>query len=238
MRETRVRSLLPWRRKWQSTPVLLLGKLHGPRSLVGYGLWDRKESDMTSLSQQKPAQYCNFPLFKKIIKNKTRLSCLKMDHEGYFSGFVEWPPCCKDSQSVVWAQLCCLGAQGTDWLFSSFFCLSRLPFVPIALLVIGVDYIPLKSVSFVSYYQFFFFKMEDKKLWVRGSDQVQTRQSNSISSLMFWNISQMTLESLQSCKAGPLEKVHNSPTCSDAPLDTAELKKEDSIYRTINSVSK
>ena len=34
----------------------------------------------------------------------------------------------------------CLGVQGTDWLFSSFFCLSRLPFIPIALLVIGVDY--------------------------------------------------------------------------------------------------
>ena len=36
-----------WRRKWQSTPVLLPGKFHGRRSLVGYSLWGRKESDMT-----------------------------------------------------------------------------------------------------------------------------------------------------------------------------------------------
>ena len=27
---------IPWRRKWQPTPVLLPGKSHGPRSLVGY----------------------------------------------------------------------------------------------------------------------------------------------------------------------------------------------------------
>ena len=37
----------PWRRKWQSTPVLLPGKSHGHRSLVGYSLWGRKESDTT-----------------------------------------------------------------------------------------------------------------------------------------------------------------------------------------------
>ena len=29
---------IPWRRKWQSTPVLLPGKSHGQRSLVRYSL--------------------------------------------------------------------------------------------------------------------------------------------------------------------------------------------------------
>ena len=38
---------IPWRRKWQSTPVLLPGKSHGQRSLVGYSPWGCKESDMT-----------------------------------------------------------------------------------------------------------------------------------------------------------------------------------------------
>ena len=38
---------IPWRRKWQPTPVLLPGKSHGQRSLVGYSPWGRKESDMT-----------------------------------------------------------------------------------------------------------------------------------------------------------------------------------------------
>ena len=38
---------IPWRRKWQPTPVLLPGKSHGRRSLVGYSPWGRKESDTT-----------------------------------------------------------------------------------------------------------------------------------------------------------------------------------------------
>ena len=36
-----------WRRKWQPTPVLLPGKFHGQRSLVGYSPWGCKESDTT-----------------------------------------------------------------------------------------------------------------------------------------------------------------------------------------------
>ena len=36
-----------WRRKWQSTPVLLPGESHGWRSLVGYSPRGRKEVDMT-----------------------------------------------------------------------------------------------------------------------------------------------------------------------------------------------
>ena len=38
---------IPCRRKWQSTPVLLPGKSHGQRSLVGYSPWGREESDAT-----------------------------------------------------------------------------------------------------------------------------------------------------------------------------------------------
>ena len=38
---------IPWRRKWQPTPVFLLGKSQGQRSLVGYNPWGHKESDMT-----------------------------------------------------------------------------------------------------------------------------------------------------------------------------------------------
>ena len=49
MQETRVGSLgweIPWRRKWQPTPVLLPGEFHG-RSLVGYSPWRRKELEAT-----------------------------------------------------------------------------------------------------------------------------------------------------------------------------------------------
>ena len=36
-----------WRRKWQPTPVLLAGKSHEQRSLVGYSPWGHEESDTT-----------------------------------------------------------------------------------------------------------------------------------------------------------------------------------------------
>ena len=36
-----------WRRQWQPTPVLLPGKSHGWRSLVGCSPWGQEESDMT-----------------------------------------------------------------------------------------------------------------------------------------------------------------------------------------------
>ena len=36
---------IPWRRKWQPTPVFLPGKSHGQRSLACYSPWDCEESD-------------------------------------------------------------------------------------------------------------------------------------------------------------------------------------------------
>ena len=40
-------SKIPWRRKWQPTPVFFPGKFHGQRSLMGYNPWGCKELDMT-----------------------------------------------------------------------------------------------------------------------------------------------------------------------------------------------
>ena len=40
-------TFMHWRRKWQPTPVLLPGKLHGWRSLVGCSPWGPEESDTT-----------------------------------------------------------------------------------------------------------------------------------------------------------------------------------------------
>ena len=42
---------ISWRRKWQPTPVLLPGKFHGRRNLVGYSPWGRSESDTTERLQ-------------------------------------------------------------------------------------------------------------------------------------------------------------------------------------------
>ena len=36
---------IPWRRKWQPTPVILPGESHGQRNLASYSLQDGKGSD-------------------------------------------------------------------------------------------------------------------------------------------------------------------------------------------------
>ena len=38
---------IPWRRKWQPTPVFLPGEFHGQRSLVDHSPRGHKESDTT-----------------------------------------------------------------------------------------------------------------------------------------------------------------------------------------------
>ena len=42
---------MPWRSKWQSTPVFLPGKSYGQRSLAGYSPGGRRELDMTEHTQ-------------------------------------------------------------------------------------------------------------------------------------------------------------------------------------------
>ena len=39
---------IPQSKKQQPTPAFLPGKFHEQRSLVGYSLWGRKESDLTA----------------------------------------------------------------------------------------------------------------------------------------------------------------------------------------------
>ena len=51
----------PWKRKWHPTPVLLPGKSHGRRSLVGYSPWGRKESDTT----ERLHFTCSYPSQRK-----------------------------------------------------------------------------------------------------------------------------------------------------------------------------
>ena len=65
MQETQVRPLGrkdPLRKKWQPTPVFLPGEFHGLGSLVGYGPWDRKESD----TSEHMHSHCAFGTFKAL----------------------------------------------------------------------------------------------------------------------------------------------------------------------------
>ena len=44
---------IPWRRKWQPTPVSLPGKSRGQRGMAGYSPWGLKELD-TATELQEP----------------------------------------------------------------------------------------------------------------------------------------------------------------------------------------
>ena len=52
---------IPWRRKWQPTPVFLPGESHGQRSLAGYSPWCLRIR--TQLSDNKAENDPSFPLF-------------------------------------------------------------------------------------------------------------------------------------------------------------------------------
>ena len=52
---------IPWRRKWQSTPVFLPGRSHGQRSLVGYSPRGHKESNTTERLHIHIQYYIGFP---------------------------------------------------------------------------------------------------------------------------------------------------------------------------------
>ena len=90
---------IPWRRKWQPTPVLLPGKSHGRRSLVGCSPWGCYESDMT-----ERLHFTSFLLGLHIICAKLLQLCLTL----------LWP--CELSPTVTpQAPLSMLLSRQEDW---------------------------------------------------------------------------------------------------------------------------
>ena len=55
---------MPWKRKWQPTPVSLPGKSHGQRSLVGYSSWGHKRvrHDLATKQQCVPVYFLMYLL--------------------------------------------------------------------------------------------------------------------------------------------------------------------------------
>ena len=45
---------IPWRRKWQPTPIFLPGKSHEQRCLAGYSPWGRKRVRHNLATKQQP----------------------------------------------------------------------------------------------------------------------------------------------------------------------------------------
>ena len=67
-----------WRRQWHSTPVLLPGKSHGRRSLVGCCPWVHEESDMTERLHFHFSLLC----IREGNGNPLQCSCLENPRDG------------------------------------------------------------------------------------------------------------------------------------------------------------
>ena len=67
-----------WRRQWQPTPVLLPGKSHGRRSLVGCSPWGQEESDMI----ERLHFHFSLSCFGEGNGNPLQCSCLENPRDG------------------------------------------------------------------------------------------------------------------------------------------------------------
>ena len=69
---------MPWRRKWQPTPVFLPGEFHGQRSLAGYSPWGHKRVRHNLVTKQQQQQHTLI----KVAKTIKRYFFLNSHQEG------------------------------------------------------------------------------------------------------------------------------------------------------------
>ena len=60
---------ITWRRMWQPTPVLLLGKCHGQRSLGGYSPWGNKRVGHDLVTEQYQQQQHILAIINSVAVN-------------------------------------------------------------------------------------------------------------------------------------------------------------------------
>ena len=83
---------IPWRRKWQPSPLFLPGKSHGQRSLVVYSLWCGKRVRHDLATKQQYWFYSNIPEKKKLVLFKYSRK-LKITHHYIWSSlywYLSW----------------------------------------------------------------------------------------------------------------------------------------------------
>ena len=83
-----------WRRRWQPTPVLLPGKSHGQRSLVGCSPWGHEELDMT----ERLHFHFSLSCIGEGNGNPFQCSCLENPRDGR----AWWAAICGVAQSRTW----------------------------------------------------------------------------------------------------------------------------------------
>ena len=75
---------IPWRRKWQPTPVFLPGESHGQRSLGGYSPWGHKELDMTEQLTLSHLKFYIYLLFFRFFFHIRHYRVLSSEQRRYF----------------------------------------------------------------------------------------------------------------------------------------------------------
>ena len=60
---------IPWRRKWQPTPVLLPGESHGQRNLEGCSPWGHTKSDTTIATWHTQCTSCIYYILRLYINS-------------------------------------------------------------------------------------------------------------------------------------------------------------------------
>ena len=96
-----------WGREWQPTPVLLPGKSHGQRSLVGYSPWGCEESDTTE------RLHFHFSLSCIGERNGNPLQCSCLENPG--DGGAWWAAIFGVTQSQTWLKW--LSGSSSKWYF-------------------------------------------------------------------------------------------------------------------------
>ena len=92
---------IPWRRKWQPTPVLLPGKSHGWRNLVGYNPWGHKGLDTTErLHFTSEAQFLSPDTPGSVSVKSTTQVHVHVQPRHLVTGWPLWPVTCPGELSL------------------------------------------------------------------------------------------------------------------------------------------
>ena len=85
---------IPWRRKWQPTPIFLPGKSHGQSSLVGYSPWGHKRVRYEWTTTNEYHSTTNRPLL-----------CMFSSISISLSTYIQWTWPCAKLREDIWNNL-------------------------------------------------------------------------------------------------------------------------------------
>ena len=86
--------MIPWRRAWQPTPVILPGESHGQRTLRGYSPQGHKDLDMTEVTEHTPmhgGEETATEVRRTHLKKDQRYAIRKTKRlQKYLQGNIQW----------------------------------------------------------------------------------------------------------------------------------------------------